>query len=570
MVQQRGSIKPVWRSATMALALLGLFACSGGSDDAPAAPAGTVQPLAIDRPTPEEAARFLTSATFGPTEYDINRLVQIGYSAWFREQFNVAITGIVTQLPLDADYDDTLNGWWTNAVYGQDQLRQRAAFAMSQIFVVSAADDSLQDRGQVLGQHMDVLQRYAFGDYHDLLTEITYSPAMGIYLTYMGNEKADVNQGSMPDENYARELLQLFTIGLVELNPDGTPRLDPQGRPIETFDNMDITGLAKVFTGLWWSGLEFRRDQNQVTPVIELRPMTMNDEAHSTAEKSFLGLTIPSSTPGDESIDRALAHLADHPNTAPFIARQLIQRMVTSNPSPQYIERVATAFDDGIVALPDGSAVGTGERGDLRAVFVAVLLDPEALDPSTAGDPTFGKIREPVVRFAHWARAFKVNSANGSASSQIRQLYRPDRLNQQPFYSPSVFNFYRPGYVAPGTQTAAAGLVAPELQITDSNSVIGYVNFMEDYVLRDFDNAGSNPVFVPSYADELALVDTPEALLDKLDLVLMSGRMRQATRDRILNAMNAVESSDPEVARLRRVHVAVLMAVTSPEFLVQS
>lgn len=550
-------------------AFFALAACSGGGgetevpDDAPRASAAV-----MDAPTPAEASRFLVSATFGPTQADIDHLTRIGYSAWFREQFALPSTTIASTLPLDAEYNDTLDGWWTSAVYGRDQLRQRAAFALSQIFVISA-EGSLFNRGQAMAAYMDILQRGAFAHYEELLTDITYSPAMGIYLTYIGNRKASPDGRSVPDENYAREILQLFSIGLVELNPDGSPRLDQQGRSIETFDNMDVTELAKVFTGLWWAEREFRRDQNDVTPLVELQPMVMSEADHASEQKQFLDLTIPAGASGEESIALTMAHLADHPNTAPFISRQLIQRFVTSNPSPAYVARVAAAFDAGIYVLPDGGPVGDGQRGDMRAVLAAILLDEEALDLDNRADPQFGKLREPVVMFAHWARVFRTNSADGSQWRTTRQLYRPDRLNQQPYRAPSVFNFYRPGYVAPGSQTAAAGLVAPELQITHSNSIVGFVNFMDTLVRRTPDNVGDAPVFIPDYSRETPIASDPEALVDRLDLVLTSNRMRPSTRQRILDAMAFVDASDPDVLATRRVQIAVLMTVTSPEFMVQ-
>ena len=557
------------RIAAIAAVCAMLASCAGGEEGTPTNPNAPPPTTTNDKPTPTEASRFLTSATFGPTQFDINRLVDIGYSAWFREQYAIPPTTIVSTLPVDARYRETISPWWRSAVYGNDQLRQRAAFALSQVFVISASDSQVERRGHSIGRYMDILQEGAFGSYRDLLENVTYSPSMGTFLTYIGNEKADAEEGSVPDENYAREVMQLFTIGVVELNPDGTPRRDGQGQVIETYDNSDITELAKVFTGLWWADLRFRRDNNLITPEVQRSAMTMNDDAHSTASKTFLGMTIPADTPGDESIRLALDHLVDHPNTAPFLASQLIQRFTTSNPSPAYVRRVRDVFASGLFTLPDGTVVGDGARGNMQAVLAAVLLDPEALSPDSINDPTYGKVREPVVRLAHWARAFNINSANADELSLTRDMGRPDRLNQQPLLAPSVFNFYRPGYVAPGTETANAGLVAPELQIADTTSVIGYGNFMDNIVRRQSNPDRDDNVFLPDYSAEIALSEDVPALLDRLNLILMAGRMRQSTRDRITDALDLVRGEDDAEEARRRVEVAVYMAVTSPEFTVQ-
>lgn len=557
---QRRVLSRAVRLAVTALVALTVAACSDSGGGG-----GTIEQANF--PAPQEASKFLAAATFGPTQDEVDRLVNIGYSAWFRRELDRSIRRIVPRLPSDADYDDTQIYWWRNAVFGDDQLRQRMAFALSQIMVISAND--LGNRGYAMGRYMDILQENAFGNFGELLSDVTYSPAMGTYLTYIGNQKANPNNGSVPDENYAREVMQLFTIGLVELNRDGTERTNAQGEPIESYDNTDITELAKVFTGLWWGDLEFRRNRGDVDDAIEVLPMDMSDEDHSPEPKTFLGLAIPAGTPGDESIRLALEHLTNHANTGPFIGRQLIQRFVTSNPSPAYIERVALAFEVGVAELPDGTMVGQGRRGDLTATLAAVLFDPEALNSSAQTNPAFGKLREPVVMFAHWARAFDVNAANPDPWFTTRTLNRPDRLNQQPFRSPSVFNFYRPGYVAAGTITAGQGLVAPELQIVDANSIVGFANFMASVVQRTDSNTGDQNTFIPDYSDELALLETPDAVLDRLNIELMGGAMRPETRARIVAAIDSISDNNEEREALRKVQAAVLIGVTSPEFMAQ-
>ncbi|MCG8443677.1 MAG: DUF1800 domain-containing protein, partial [Caulobacterales bacterium] len=229
----------LWRTGRFLAVIVALAAASctdGGSQEGrgvvSGSPGGAPPPATAtgDQPTELEAASFLSAATFGPTRAEIDHLVNIGYSAWFREQYAVPMTAVTTTVPLEADFDDTVDGWWRNTVYGRDQLRQRAAFALSQIFVVSGADGDLRSRGHAFARYIDLMQESAFASYRDVLEEVTYSPAMGVYLTYIGNEKADPDKGSVPDENYAREVMQLFSIGVVELNSDGTERLDGDGR----------------------------------------------------------------------------------------------------------------------------------------------------------------------------------------------------------------------------------------------------------------------------------------------------------------------------------------------------
>lgn len=538
-----------------------------GDDDNPGEP----PPPVADAPTPEQAALFLTRATFGPTRESIDELVEIGYSAWIQQQLEVPVNYYGEAGRLQPVADDivalsTAPLFWEQAIAGPDQLRQRAAFALSQIFVISAFEsESMWRYGHTIARYMDILQDGAFGNYRDLLENVTYSPAMGTYLTYLGNSPADAATGVVPDENYAREIMQLFTIGLLELNRDGTPRLDRSGQPIETYDNDDITELAKVFTGLWWSGLTFR-GWERPNSTQQAQPMAINERYHSNEAKSFLGITIPANTPGAQSIDLALDRLFEHDNLAPFVCRQLIQRFVTSNPSRNYVLRVVNAFESGEFTLPNGDTVGQGRRGDLAATVAAILLDPEALDPASAESETFGKIREPVIRFTHWARAVGVERANPGRFWILENTSTPDRLNQQAFRAPSVFNFFRPGYVAPGSNTAAAGLVAPELQITDASSAAGYVNFMQLFITHA--NASTNP-FEPQYDDEIALIASREQFADHLDLVLMSGRMRVETRARLLSAIEAVSGGTADTRSLRQVQAALMVAVTSSEYLVQ-
>lgn len=470
------------------------------------------------------------------------------------------------------------HSFWMNAIGGDDQLRQRTAFALSQIFVISGsemASQQLFNRPTAVAHFQDILVDNAFGNFRDLLEDVTYSPAMGIYLTYLRSEKADPNTGRMPDENYAREIMQLFTIGLNELNPDGTLKLDGNGKPIETYSIADIPEMAKVFTGLSLDTPIFYSSLNPPDQEALYKPMVMFDHKHSTAPIRIFDTFIPANTPGDQSIDMALDALFEHPNVAPFISRQLIQRFVTSNPDPAYVARVAAAFERGTYTLPDGTVVGTTGRGDMKAVIAAVLMDEEARSDAARNDPTFGKIREPVLRFTHWARAFEASSLTPWDSWMLWNTGRPEALYQGPYKSQSVFNFYRPGYVAPGTLTGASEMTVPELQITNANTVVGYANFMTYFIyrramLRDDETSTS---FIANYDEAFALADDPAALVDYLDSVLTYGELSETLETRIVEAITPLSiEDDPNNQRdgpIVRVGTAILLIMTSPDYVVQ-
>lgn len=552
----------------------------------PASPPPPPPPPPPAKPTPEEASRFLMSATFGPDAASIDSLVDLGYSDWIEAQYQLPIRSIVdASLPdLRPNEDDfsehrvVLAEFYENVILGEDQLRMRATYALSQFFVVSVRSNIVANDGEGFARYVDILQEGAFGNFRDLLEEVTYSPAMGKYLTYLGNRKANPATGSAPDENYAREILQLFTIGLYELNLDGSLKLDGNGQPIETYTNEDITELAKVFTGLWYEGLPFGRQANRRTDQDRISRMVMFEDQHSDDSKSFLGETLNATLTGDESISAALDILFEHPNTAPFFAQQMIQRFTTSNPSPDYVRRVAQAFNSGTYILPDGDIVGTGERGDMRAVWAAILMDEEYLDPAAASDPSFGKVREPVILFTHWARMSEVPSVNMVQGGRVIDAFAfykeaSSALGQRAFTSPSVFNFYRPGYVAPGSQTAQAGLVAPELQITTTTSVVSYANFMRNFVFRDEGAGNSNGQFglVGDYSAEVAIADDTDALINRLDLLLLAGTMTDNTRRQLETTIESVsfDSSNADVNLRNRVQLAIQLIMVSPEYIVQ-
>lgn len=596
-----------WTPVAALASALVLVACGGGGgSDSEGGQAGSGGGGAPPPPTPAGAFRsepftaaFLTQATFGPSPSDINRLTGGSASQWFQDQASLAPTYLTARFNQHMDLltTDGYSGFriasptlvfWRNAVGAPDQLRQRMAFALSQILVVSASSGELRDRPEGMVYYQDLLIEHALGNYRDLLEAVTYSPAMGYYLTYIGSAKADPDSGRMPDENYARELLQLFTIGVVDTDLQGRVLNDGSGNPRELYDNDDITGLARVFTGFEYA-LDARTRANR-TERVRL-PLVFDERDHETGAKSFLGLTIPAGTTPRDSVDMALDHIMDQPTVAPFVSRQLIQRFVTSNPAPEYVGRVAAAFDRGTYQLPDGVTVGQGLRGDLTATLAAVLFDAEARDLETARrDPQFGKIREPILRLTHWARAFGANPAHTEYVFDLYDTRETDDLNQHPYQAPSVFNFYRPGFIAPGTQTGAQDMTVPELQIFNTASAPGYVNFLDDFVLEDLDDRDVGRIqdklnrynvdlpaapgvnaWVAQYAEELALVSDPQALLDHLDLVLTAGALGEDTRALIVEFLEAEAASGndaPEDLR-DQVQIAVLLIMSSPDYLVQ-
>ncbi|MEL6361424.1 MAG: DUF1800 domain-containing protein [Pseudomonadota bacterium] len=606
------------KALVAAIGAIATVSCSdSGSDPAPspvATPAPTPAPSPAPAPTPppggttqpetivafasvESTGRFVTQATFGPTETDLTDLTGTSASEWYRAELTKAPSLALPYVQAFIAEDELNNpnqdfsfpasnspgmAFWRNAVTGDDQLRQRMAFALSQILVVSSADDELFGLPETVAHYMDILTRNAFGNYRDLLEEVTYSPAMGIYLTYLQNQAGDPFTGRVPDENYAREIMQLFTIGLVQLDANGDPVLGADGESIETYTNDDITGLARVFTGLSFGGPEFFFDFSTLDEDALFSSMEIFPEFHSDLEKSFLGTTIPANTDAATSIDQALDTLFNHPNMGPFLARQLIQRFVTSDPASAYVGRVANAFETGTFTLPDGVAVGTGERGDLTATLAAVLFDEDARRDPAQQPNTFGKVREPIMRFVHWARAFDATTVTPEFTLGLWDTSGSGELLQHPYRSPSVFNFYRPGYVAPGTESGAAGLTVPELQLVNASSIVGYVNFLSffGFELQQFavdndlvDAVDAVSSFRPDYSEEIALADDPANLVDHLDERLLYGRLRTESRQGMIDVISLIpleNEFDPNYDGPRlRAQVAVVMAMTTPDYLVQ-
>jgi len=511
----------------------------------------------------------LTQATYGPTTASIDRVSSIGAAAWIEEQFNTASSdthwdyvmvrrGQPGCTTCDAGFvNAVMESFWWQAVRGPDQLRQRTTLALSEIFVVSELNSAVSEMPPAHASYLDMLSRNAFGNFRTLLKDVATHPTMAIYLSHMRNEKENPTTGRLPDENFAREVMQLFTIGLWELNQDGSRRRDSNGAFIPTYNNEDVMGLAKVFTGLSWNGPD--RSLNRWHGWVASAPDQLNwreqlqvyPDFHSTSEKRFLGVTIPAGTSGEASQQIAIDRLFNHANTPPFIGKQLIQRLVTSNPSPAYVSRVAAAFINN----------GSGVRGDMRAVLRAILMDPEARDASYSNQPNWGKLREPMVRFATWMRAFNARSAHGAY--RIWNLENNvSSLGQNPLRAPSVFNWFRPDYAPPGA-ILNAGLVAPEFQITHETTTTGYANFIINTVEHGF--GWNNTAVVANYAPEIALASNPAQLMEHLNLLLMAGRMTPSTRQLITEAVAALPVSNAA----GRVHTAVTLTMLSPEFIVQ-
>jgi uncharacterized protein (DUF1800 family) len=549
-----------------------------------------------DRPANlQEAARFLTQASFGPTPDSAELLMKLGYAGWIDYQFGLPATSnrayweaadaaikLVTPTS-GAGQDQVWESFWKQATTSKDQLRLRTAYALSQIFVISAVDGNVGNEPRALAAWLDMLGDKGLGSYRDLLETVSLHPLMGLYLTSLHNQKADAATGRVPDENYAREVMQLFSIGLTRLNPDGTPAL-VNGLPVETYTPSDISGMARVFTGWSWACGAVNSScfnngstggTNSVSdPDRAIKPMMAYPQYHSTEVKTFLGVTIPVQTTANPaaSLKVALDTLANHANTAPFISKQLIQRLVSSNPSPAYVQSVAAVFVNN----------GSGVRGDLKAVVKAILTHPEARLRTNST----GKVREPVLRLSAYLRAFPHTSDTGNFKVGNTDSASTS-LGQTPLRAGSVFNFYRPGYVAPGTQSAAAGLVAPELQLQNESSASGWVNYMRDNLSSGVGqfNGTVNGVVLNrrdlrrDWTAEMALAPRTAELVSSVTDRLLYGQASPALTTAMVTAINKItiptlnaggtNQAAIDTAKRNRVYAAVLLTLATPEFLVQ-
>ena len=563
--------------------------------------------------TDAAAARFLAQATFGPGLDDISHLRAIGYTAWLDEQFAKPVSTQIPYLDWVAALPSTPSGnnnvtddtrveaWTINALgtpdpsrgmaIPEDQLRQRMAFALSEIFVVSSKNGTLTYQPWALASWYDMLAANAFGNYRDLIEDVTLHPAMGIYLSHLQNQKADPLRNIRPDENYAREVMQLFSVGLVQLNADGTPVL-VGGQPQPTYNQVTVRGLAAVLTGWNWNNTgcgpgsytcctasTYTRcgPYNDYDRPVWRLPMQPIEAFHDTTSSKQLlvypGVALPGGVlaPGGNAsaeLAAALDNLFLHPNVGPFIARRLIQRFVTSNPTPAYVKRVAAVFANN----------GSGVRGDLKATLRAILLDPEARFGQWFNAERFGKLREPLIRNTHLWRAMDAIAPSGRIVTLTPYPGIEDWYGQGPLRSPSVFNFFRPDFRAHG-EVATLGLASPEFQILSDSLAVSTANRLFSVSFCWYRNGtnydgscwadnygGERTLYLETGADATLATNDPAALLDRYNLLFMSGQMSPFMRATLLTRLNAITGTN---RGRQRVQHALYLILNSPEYVVQ-
>ncbi len=533
-----------------------------------------------------ETSRFLIQAGFGADLDYINDVAEMDFEDWIDDQFEkplpvmtdtladifersrqMFIDGGGDSLDYEGPYIQHLTyAWWQLNMPNEDLLRQRVALALSEILVVSFRD-VLSDFPVGLANYYDIMIRNSFGNYEDLLFEVATHPAMGVYLSHYNNPKAIPEQNIHPDENFAREIMQLFSIGLYELNQDGTRKTDTEGNDIPTYDNADIKEFAKIFTGLgpgalienpWIDDPEFGIEKWLCDMTV---PMAMYDEWHEQGEKFLLNdFVIPDGQTGMEDVEMTIHHLFMHDNVGPFIARRLIQAMVKSNPTPDYISRVAAVFNSN----------EEGIRGDMKSVVKAILLDEEARDCDWVLNPDQGKLREPMQRYFHFCRAMDKISTYGIYWNIGWEFFQ--QTGQAPLGSPGVFNFFLPDY-QPSGPIAEQELFAPEFQIHNSQSSIGYVNIVDDWVwwgvLMDTWETLGTPVFLDK-SKLIPLAKDPQVLVNKLDVLLTHGMLTDETREIIETALEAMTHDNLWSYYLEyRVNMALYLIMISPDYAIQ-
>ena len=501
------------------------------------------------------AARLLHQGSMGPTLVEIQNAQGQSELQWLDAQLALPINYhrdymVFTNDDEDFRYISRIDAWWKAVMQSDDQLRQRVAFALSEILVVSDLNNDLRSQPEGMVTYYDLLLTHAFGNFRDLLEAVTLSPIMGTYLSHLGNEKADDALNIRPDENYAREVMQLFTIGLDELNQDGTAKLDANGNTIATYGQAEIEGFARVFTGWTFAGSEtFKRKSRDY-----VAPMQAFEEYHSQKQKTLLnGDIIPQGYGAQESLQLALDNLFNHQNVAPFISKQLIQRLITSNPTPQYVERIASVFNDN----------GEGVRGDLAAVVKAIYLDDEARHYGSVLSYQ-GKIKEPLLKTVQFWRNLNARSPEG----YYKTWNLVDRYGQGPMQSSSVFNFFRPDYQP--AQLRTNSLVAPELQIAGDATIIGTMNeHFADLVWSTAEaHTDLNPsgIYVYIINDMNTLQNNGvNYLLDQYNVLYFAGSMSSDTRQALLD-LDAYFDDDQY---RERVSYLLYMIAISPEFNLQ-
>jgi uncharacterized protein (DUF1800 family) len=497
------------------------------------------------------AAHFLDQAAFGPDAATLDHVETVGLEEYLKEQFAAPISPYPDPATTGFGINQVQARFFTNAVHGQDQLRQRMAFTLSQIFVVSAIEENTPTQ---LVPYLEILQKGAFANFRTLMRDVTLSPTMGEYLDMRNNDKADPTRDTRANENYARELMQLFTIGLSQLNLDGTFKLDGSGNPIPTYDQTTIQNFAKVYTG-WTYPTKPGAAPQKHNPAYYIGPMVPFESNHDTTSKALLnGLVLPAGQSAAQDLEAALDNIFNHPNMGPFIGKQLIQHLVGSNPSPAYVARVASVFNDN----------GSGVRGDLQAVVRTVLLDPEARQgdggqfPSGPTDVPSAHLREPVFVVASILRGLGawVNDTNNLTAQAAN-------LGQTLFTPPTVFSYFAPGYQIPPDLTLGTTLLGPEFQLDSPSNAVTRFNMINTMIygslgngavidLTPFSNLGSNP----------------PALVDAISQVFMDGQMPPKVQTALLGAINAITGTGAAINKARA-QAAIYLAVSSSYYNVE-
>jgi uncharacterized protein (DUF1800 family) len=511
-----------------------------------------------------QAARFLAQAAFGGSDADIQSLQsQVNdIQGWLAQQFalpvnpsgqlsNVAWMQANDLISIEFDTTGVQSSFWRKLISSPDVLRQRMMLALTDLFVVNTGATTLKYRGAAAAYYLDQLEANAFGSFRNLLLAVSHTPAMGQYLTYLDSVKANPVTGTSPDENYAREIMQLFSIGVVQLNLDGTPlaNANDPGVALATYAQTDVLNMAKVFTG--W---ELNAAATAYPGAPAATDMINNPAGLDTTEKYVLGKTIAAGLDGEQTLDAAIDILVQHPNMAPFISRQFIQRLVTSNPSTDYVARVATVFQS--------------SQADMKSIITAILTDTEATSDQLLSDPQAGKLREPVVRFVQWARTFKLEIAPGDAATWagIGNLANPSNaLAESPLQSPNVFFFFQPGYIPPQTALQANGITAPEFGITNESSVAGYMNFIKNLVA---DGIGGVPGNYGALEPLVNQGGNSAALLAELNVVIAAGQISAPTLSLMQGALDTMDVSTAAGAN-NRLYAALTLVMCAPEYLVQ-
>ena len=516
-----------------------------------------------------DAIRLLEQATWGPNDALIEHVKGIGVERFVDEQLATPQTKFTAFDPWPATRpatcvdDRTLpvtptsycardnytlfqlqREFFKNAVTAPDQLRQRVAFALSQLFVTSGTDIN---QVYAMQRYQQMLADLAFANFKNVLTQVTLSPAMGNYLDMVNNQKPNAITGVEPNENYAREVLQLFSIGTIELKPDGTPLLDPRGKTIATYGQDEIEGFAHVFTGWTYPTAPGVTPRVGFNPRYYDGPMEERSQYHAYTAKILLDdANAPANLTMSADLANAINNIFIHPNVGPFIAKQLIQKLVTSNPSPQYVRRVSKVFNDN----------GAGVRGDLKAVVRAILLDSEARGPDKT-DADYGRLREPAQYVVAVARALNATTDGVFLRAQSAAMGQPV------FQAPSVFNFYPPDYGVPRTE-----ILGPEFALQNTTTAFARINFVNALV---FGTINPDPAVYGAtgtqadWSSLTALSGDPDALVDKLDRLLMHGTLSSEAHAAIVTAVNAISATDT----LARAKTAFYLVATSSQYQVE-